>query len=301
MKVARLAVALALATTAAEASPCCLSASAFGVGRLAPWESAAAISGVSVAAAVGWWDESGRFYGDAAGSSDLELRVQQAAVVSLVPGVELSGRVPWVLNRRTADGLAELGNGAGDGALGLRAQLTEEGDHGPLPAIALNLGLTLPFGRPMAISRSLLASDVTGRGAWALAASLSFEYVSDPWYLQVNAGGLVPLPMASYLPGISQRFGPGLDLSIAGGRELTSSLVVSVLASLTLESALVLGDSAVAGSQAHTVMVSPSLSWKFSPHWTLQASVESGVFLTGFGANRQGRAAISTALRYGFF
>ncbi len=301
MRWTALAAALALGASAAQASPCCLSANAFGIGRLSPWEDAAAISGLGVSPSIGWWDANGRFVGDARGTSDVELRAQLAAVVALHSGVELSGKVPWLLNRRSADGLTEVGAGAGDGALGLRLELAGIGEHGWLPGIAFNAGVTLPLGRPMSASRSLLASDVTGRGAWALSGAFTFEEVLERWYLQLNVGATVPLPMDSYLPGVTQRFGPLLDVSLAAGRELTPGLVLSLMASFTLEGALELDGVAVRGSDARLLAISPSLSWKFSPHWTVQAGVDSGLFLLGFGANRQGRVGMSAALRYGFF
>ncbi len=54
-------------------------------------------------------------------------------------------------------------------------------------------------------------------------------------------------------------------------------------------------------SPPRELALSPSVSWKFSPHWTVQAALETGLFLPGLGDDRQGRVIFTPSLRYGFF
>jgi hypothetical protein len=296
-----LALVLAAWPTSALAAACCLSSSAFGVGRLAVWESGAVLVGFSASPSPGRWDENERWVGNTAGTSDLELRPSLAGIVALGERVQLSARVPWVVNRRTADGHLDVGQGAGDSLLSSRFELLSIGQYAELPGVAVNLGLTLPSGRPMSATRSLLAADVTGRGAWVVLASVSLERAVQPWYVQLNLGTTVPLPMPSYAPGVTQRFGPTFEASLAGGVELREGLVLSLVARATLESNLLISEQPVANSAARDLGLGPTVSWRFHPHWTLTGGVDTGIFVRGLGDNRQGRVSLSTGLRYGFF
>lgn len=268
----------------AQAAACCVSTSQFG-GRLSPWEAAALTLALGGAPTIGWWDENGTWVEDAPGATDLELRASLAAIVAVTETFEVSGRVPWLLNRRTAEGLIDVGTSAGDAALAVR--------WAPMNEVGLNLGLVLPIGRTT--PESVLGANVTGRGAWAVSAALTVEQLELPWYLQLSVGATVPLPSGR------QRFGPSLELGLAGGRELTDGLVVHLRGRFVVESARIADGIAVANSDAHELVVGPSVSWKFHPHWTLDASVETGLFAHGLGDNRQGRVAGSASLRYGFF
>lgn len=270
----------------ADAAACCVTTSQFG-GRLSPWETAAVTLGVSGAPTVGWWDEHGAWSPDAPGATDLELRASLAAILALGESFEVSGRVPWLLNRRTADGLTDVATAPGDASLAVR--------WAPMEGVGLNLGLVLPLGRSTATTRSPLGADVTGRGLWAVSGAVTVEQLELPWYLQLSIGATVPLPSGG------QRFGPSLEVSVAGGRELTDGLVVHLRGRFTVESPRLVDGAAVANSDAHELAVGPSVSWKFHPHWTLDAAVETGLFANGMGDNRQGRVAGSTSLRYGFF
>ncbi len=277
-----------LVTAPAQAAPCCLSATAFGVGRLSAWEDAALLAGVSAAPSLGRWDSRGRFIGNADGSSDLELGASVAAVVGLSDRVQLSGRLPWLLNRSTADGVEEFGGGIADATVGMRLELLGIGERDWVPGLAIDFGTSVPFGRSMADAQNAFATDVTGRGAWLLGLGVTAEQVEGPWYLQARVGGTVPLP------GVA---GPSLELSLSGGRQLFGDGVLSLMARASLEAPRTIGGRAVAGSAARELALSPSFSWKLAPHWTVQASVEAVLL----GANRAERVVAGGTLRYGFF
>jgi hypothetical protein len=298
-----LALALVLGT-GAQGAACCISSSAFGVGRLALWESAAVLVGVSASPGLGQWSEAQVWVPNAAGASDLELRATLAAIVALHERVQLSARLPWVLNRRTADGLVDVGQSPGDALVSVRAEALAIGQYAELPGVAFNLGLLLPSGRAMGATHpgtNPLAADVTGRGAWVLLASTSLERAVAPWYVQLNLGLTVPLPMAGPAAGVSQRFGPTFEAALAGGWELTEGLVASLVARLTYETELVVGGQPTPNSGAFDLGVGPTLAWRFDPHWTLQAAVDTGLFASHLGDNKPGRVSCSAGVRYGFF
>jgi hypothetical protein len=301
----RLLLALAvLVSGGAQGAACCLSSSAFGVGRLALWESAAVLVNVSAAPGLGQWNQRWQWVPNAPGASDLELRVSLAAIVALHERVQVSARLPWVLERRTAEGLVDVGQSVGDALLSTRVEALAIGQYAQLPGVAFTVGLVMPSGRPMSATRpvlSPLAADVTGRGAWVLLASTSLEYAVQPWYAQLNLGVSVPLPMAGPAPGVTQRFGPAFEAGLAGGWEPVEGLVLSLVARLTWESALVVGGLPTPDSGALDLGLGPTLSWRFDPHWTLQAGVDTGLFTSALGQNRPGRVAGSAGIRYGFF
>ena len=49
------------------------------------------------------------------------------------------------------------------------------------------------------------------------------------------------------------------------------------------------------------VPLGAALAWEASPHWTVQAAVESGVFTNDVGINRAGRVSATLGVRYGHF
>jgi hypothetical protein len=238
---------------------------------------------VGAAPSVGAWDDRAASAPDPAGTSDLELRAWLATSAALVRTLQLSARAPWVVTRKTAEGLEDVGTGPGDAAVSVRWE--------PLPQVALIAGVGVPLGRSH--GRGLLGADVTGRGAFTVSFAASVEQVRLPWYVQAGIGATVPLPDGARL------YGPSLDVSAAVGRELSDGVALHLLARLTLEGARTDAGVVVPTSDARELVVGPALSWKVHPRWTIEGAVETGVFASGIADNRPGRVGIFTAIRYG--
>ncbi|MBL9039784.1 MAG: transporter [Archangium sp.] len=286
----------------AEAAACCVSASAFGLGRLAVWENGAVLFTAAAAPSPGSWNEHGHYIANPTGTSDVELRPALTGLIALKPRWLLAGRMPWVINARSADGRSDVGHGLGDALLTTRVEAIQIGEYAHVPGVAVNLGVTIPFGTSMARTQRLLATDVTGRGAWALGAGVTLEETwRGTWYLQLSLGSTVPLPMAGVLPGHSQRFGPTFDTTVAAGVELRTGLVVSVIARASYETQLHVDEAPVPDSSALDVGVGPAVSWRFHPKWTVQAAVDTGVFVDGLGDNTPARFTATFGVRHAFF
>jgi hypothetical protein len=278
-----------------------MSASAFGVGRLAIWEELAVILGASGSPGLGRWDEYRAWVANADGYSETEWRANLAAIVAVHPRVQLWGRLPLVATSKEAFGTREAGGGPGDGQAGARFEALSIGEFSQLPALAFNLGVTAPTGRAVNAAKKPLASDVTGRGSWILSAGVSLERAELPWYVQLNAGVFVPLASRREDMGADQRYGTGVEVALAGGVELREGLVLSLVLRASRDGEITLGEAPVANSGGFDLGGGPTLSLKLSPHWTVQAGLDTGMFRTGFGDNRPGRVTANAGLRYGHF
>ncbi len=285
----------------ARAAACCVSSTAFGVGRLAVWEQGAALAFFAANASPGYWNESAKFVPNTPGTSDVELRPSLAGLVRIHERVQLSARVPWLVNLKSAGSVHDVAAFFGDSMLAVRLEPIGIGEYDAVPGIAVTVSATLPTGRPMSQTKTALAADVTGRGAWVPAVGLTLEQTWGRWYLQGNVGLAVPLPMPGFAPGVTQRFGPAVDVTLAGGVELRPGLVLSLVLRANVESALHVGDEPVTNSQAFDWGAGPALSWRVHPNWTLLAFADTGVFTDFMGDNRPGRLTASVGVRRGFF
>lgn len=293
---------VALLAVRVEAAACCVSASAFGLGRLAVWEQAAGQVSLSTSPSPGRWDEHGVYFANAPGTADVEVRPSVSGLISLHERWQLAARVPWVVNSRQADGYAEAAHGVGDALASVRFEALHIGEYDLVPGVALNLGLTVPSGLAMARTQRLLATDVTGRGAWVVGASVTLEQTwRGRWYAQLAVGATVPLPMASFLVGQMQRFGPTLDSTLAVGVELGRLVVVSCVARGSAESSLRIDERIVPNSSAFDLGVGPAVAWKLHPRWTVQAGLDTGLFIDGLGDNRPARVTFTAGVRHAFF
>jgi hypothetical protein len=314
-----LALALGLVAFAAprtaRAAACCLSSSAFGNGRLAPWEHSAISLGISTSPVLGRWDAAGGFRSNDPDFAENEWRLQLSALIALHQRLQLSGRVPVVLTVREAQGERAAGGGLGDSQLGLRFEPIFQGEYPFLPELALNVGLTLPSGRLAdgSAPASQLGTEVTGRGAWVLSAAATVELARAFWFVQASGGVTVPLPMTT-AGGREQMFGVGAQAQLAGGVEPFKNFVVSLLVRFAYEGPLrvepVDPDSGeptgapmvlVPGSHAYDFGLGPNLSYKLNGHWTLQGGADFNLPIGGLGANRQVRIGANLGVRFAYF
>lgn len=310
------AVAMAVLVGArADAAACCLSSSAFGLGRLASWEHSAVLLGASTSPLVGGWDAQGVWTANRPGIVETESRLQLSALLALHPRLQLSGRVPLVLTTRDLQAQHAQGGGLGDALLAARFEPVFQGEYDFLPEIALTLGATLPSGRAADGSglASNLGTEVTGRGAWVLTASVTVEVARATWFVQAAGGLAVPL-VTTVSDGAKQQFGAGAQGTVGGGVEVLKGLVVSLVARFAYEgplraeprdelTGLPTGGALVPVPESHAYDFGggPNLSYKLSSHWTLQAGVDFSVPANGLGTNRQGRITPSLGVRFAAF
>jgi len=176
-----LAATLLLAPAAAACAACCLSTSAFGAGRLAAWEDAAA--GIQ----LGYASNGGRFGDDGtfAGNRDYEEREARAtafAIIRLARDWEAGVRVPWVFGARAS------------------------GDHqlraGPGAEVLFGGGVELGAGVVFSLVPRLRWHADTTRDGFRAPASSSLEITVGPslawdfsehWTLQLGADTGLPL------------------------------------------------------------------------------------------------------------
>lgn len=282
----------------AAAAPCCMSATAFGMGRLAIWEDFALGLRTSLSPSLGAWDAAGHWssYDDYA---DLEWRSELWALVAIDRRLSVFARLPAVATHRSAGALSDLGGGVGDLSFGGRYELLSIGEVAELPAIALTLSVLAPTGRATADAETPLGVDVTGRGAWVLSAGLSLEVTRLPWFVRLDLGLTVPLPARRDDLGLSQRLGPSFDLGLSGGVEVAPRVVVSLASHLMLSSDNILDGASVPHSDRFELGLGPALSWGFAWSWTLQAGLDTNLFAADLGRNVPGRVTTTLGLRYG--
>lgn len=292
--------ALILIPVSARAAACCMSATAVGVGRLLIWEDFAVGLRTSVGAGVGHWDARGRWH-TYEGYEEVEARAEAWGLVALGRRAALYAAVPALLSWRRAGDVEAVGGGLGESKLGVRYEVLAIGEYEELPALAAMLTLSAPGSRAMHDARAPLAVDVTTRGAWVLGAGLSMERTLLPWFVRVDVGVTVPLPMERDDVGKTQRFGPGVTGVLALGREVGEGLVLAASLRATWESTLHLEERPVPNSDRMDLGAALTASWRFDPHWTAQLGVDSGFFTDGGGDNLPGRVVTSLGVRYGHF
>lgn len=283
-----------------QAAACCMSAAAWGSGRLLAWESAALGSELSFGSALGRWDASGRWSSLDAEHGEREGRAILWGMARLGPEVSAHLRLPVVAFWRRAGSLHESGGGLGDLDAGVRWQLLGIGEVLELPALALTLGVVAPSGTPVEESAGTLEAGATGRGAWALGLAVELEKTRMPWYLRLNLGVTVPLPRRVDALEVDQRHGPALTAVLSGGRQLVEGLVLSAIVTATLEADGALDGAAVADSGAAEGSAALALSLKISDDLTLQSRVESALPWPRLGANRTGLWRAAAGLRWGY-
>lgn len=295
---------LATAATArsAQAAACCVSASAFGVGRLLVWEDFAVGLFVGHARSVGQWSSSrelrlydGRF-------ADGLTTFEPYAMVRVIERLQLSARVPLRINDRSSAGMYQVAGGFGDVQAGARVEALSPGQFRELPSLAFHALVTAPSGRRAEQVSGPLGAGVTGRGAWVLTFALETEYTWLPWYLRLDAAVSVPFGFRRSDTREWQLYGPLVSVMLSGGRELVpGKLVASLALQAEWEGPVRINGALVARSEAYAFTVAASLSWRVEPHWTLLGSISSSVWPGGFGANRDARVSFNLGGRYGYF
>lgn len=299
--VVTLAVASALLPRAATAAACCMSASAFGVGRLRIWEDYAFGLQLGTARSLGQWDEAGNLRRNASDFSDGLNRLEPWAIVRLHERVQVQAWVPVILNDRRSGGETQLAGGLGDVGAAARFEVVSLGEYAGLPGLAFTVGAVAPTGRRPEETSPPLFAGTTGRGAWGSLA-LETEYASLPWFVRLDAGITAYLPFRRPDTGASQQYAPAFQAALSAGNEiLPEKLVVAAAVSGEWEGSLSLDGAEVPSSKAYSVSLAGSLSWLVDPHWTLVANVTNNVWPDGAGVNRDARIGFTLGVRYGHF
>ena len=288
-------------TQKAEAAACCMSATANGVGRLLIWEKWAAGIRTSLLHGTGHWNTDAVWHGYDEDYSEEEIRAEAWAMVGIGRKFSVFVRFPWVFTTRTSIGKTEWGNGAADLQFGGRYEILSIGEIKTLPAIAVTLNATAPLGTATHDSNQPLGTDVSTRGAWTLNAGVSIEKTFLPFFLRLDLGLTVPLPM--YRGDIQdyQWFGVSTTVTGMAGIEVLPQIVVSLMLRFLWEDNLQIKERRIDNSNRLDMGVGLAVSWRFNPHWTLQLAVDSGIFANNMGDNQFGRLFTSIGLRYGFF
>lgn len=196
-----------LAPRAAFAQACCAGSGAVTPGRLAVHEDALAAVSAKAAHVIGSFDSGGHYSTPQAGASEQNLEQDLIGAVRLpvVDRAQLALLVPFVENRRTANGTSEFGGGLGDVNLSARYDFVYAGMHRYLPGIAALAGITLPTGRPPEDADKALATDATGIGAFQGNVGLTVEQLFGNWL--VSAYGIVAKRASRTANGVSTTLG----------------------------------------------------------------------------------------------
>ncbi len=304
------AAALLLAPAAAQAAACCLSTSAFGAGRLAAWEDAAAGFSLGLSSHGGNFVDDGRYLARP-GYTEREARATAFGIFRLARTLEAGVRVPWVFGTREVGKIEESGTGLGDLSFSLRWDALPQSRF---PSVAFVAGATLGTGRSTAESKRKLGADVTGRGDTVFSVGTSVEKSWEPWFVRLDAAAFLPLPRQldgsesagtigaqPTAEGREFHAGPGVEILLGGGAALGEGVVVSLVPRLRWESAATMDGFIIPFSSSFELAIGPAIAWDFSEHWTLQGSFDTGLPVDGLGRNRPLFTSASVGLRRGFF
>lgn len=293
-----------LASGAARAAACCMSASVVGSGRLVVWEDAAAGLATSWSHGDGRFDTAGRFRAFSPGLVEDELRVEAWAIVRLAERWQVSARVPWVTGvRASPDGASSIGTGLGDVSAAARWEAISLGEYEWVPGLALLAQVVGPTGRRPEQATDALGATATGRGAWAASLGVVAEVTQLPWFVRLDFAGVYTAPFVRADTRQVQSFGPGVQVGLSGGRELFSERLVLALAlRFEHEFPLWLDGQTTVDSESTGLTSAVSASFKLTSHWMLTAAVSTDALgRLGVAQNRADRVAFNLGVRHGFF
>lgn len=282
------AVTLAL-PTAAHAGACCLSVGAYGLGRLAPYEHASVTLDAGGGSELAYWDAGGGLHDVAATGHTDSGSATLGALVRVSSGGSAWLRLPWLATARSQ----RRGHGLGDLDLGLRVDWLEVGGGAPV-GVATSLGVVAPTGTSTGASRDPSGVDVTGRGQWALAASVAVERTALPVFVRATLGGRLAVADRD-----GWRDGPALDLELAAGRALDSGLLLSAIASQTLRAASTFAGRSFPASSARRLRLAVGAAYPLTPRWTLRAGAAVSPPLGALGRNEVSDWSLTVGLRRG--
>lgn len=285
-----------------EAGACCASAAAFGVGRLLRWEKFAVGLRSNVLHTLGRWDTKSTWTPNLPTYEDVEWRSELWGMFRIGRPFAAYVRLPWSMNYRKSGEDSHFGGGIGDIQIGGRWDLVPVASGSGWPGIALSLNVLMPTGRKTDTNLSPLATEVTGRGAWMLSSALFIEKSLSPLFFQLQIALNVPLPFFREDLKVQQRFGVGLLSQLAIGWEIVPDIfVASVVIRFSWEDVLEIGGRRIEATHQMDPGVVGALAWRFDPHWTLQVSVNTGIYIDRWGHNVNGRLIYSLGIRYGYF
>ncbi len=278
-----------------------MSATAIGMGRLLIWEDFAVGLNTSLRGAVGRWDSDARWRDHADDYEELDWRSEVWGLVRVHRRAAVYAAVPWLVSWRASGALERSGAGISDIRFGARFEALEIGEYVEFPGLAFLLTVSAPTGRAMHETQDVLGADVTTRGAWTIGVGMSLEKTHLPWFVRLDVGGVFALPMERDDLGKTQQLGHSLVLGVAGGAEIVSHVVLSLVARLTWESSLSIGGVTVDNSERTDAGLGLAVSWRVQPHWTLQLGLDTGLFANDLGDNQSGGVTGSFGVRYGSF
>lgn len=279
---------LVCVSTRVNAAACCTSATAFGTGRLLLWESFATGLRSQLSHEIGSYNAQRVFQPDAADNIDQHMRLDAYALVGTSENGAVFVVLPWLFPRRNDGDTIAIGSNISDIQVGYRHQIIAIGEYEEIPSLALTGSILIPTGNPR--SAGTKGHEVTGRNALALSAGASLEKTWMPFFVQLNLGASLLFNQIRGQVKAPDPIVPSYQVALASGMEITSNLVASLMGSWTYEYP----------AQWKTE-AGLSVSWRLNPHFTLQASASSDLFLNGLGSNWPANVSYGFGIRYGHF
>lgn len=295
-------LALLLLSRQVRAAACCLSATAFGMGRLLVWEDFAIGLSLGHARVLGEWDAQGNLHLNPPGYSEGITRVQLWTIVRLHERVQAQAWAPVLVNDRWSDDQHQIAGGLGDVGGAVRVELVPIGTFKNLPSLAMTLGGAFPTGKRVEQTSPPLFAGATGLGAYAGSVGLESEYAFLPWFVRLEFGLTGYLPFRRSDTGRREQYGPLIQTTLSAGREaFADRIVVAFALHEEWQDRVEFDKTSVPDSRARALSAGVSLSWRASPHWTLLATGSNSIWPSGVGMNRDARAGFEVGVRYGHF
>jgi hypothetical protein len=288
-------------TRSAQAAACCLSASVFGIGRLAIWETAAFGALVMGARDSGRWDKTGSWRPFPSTYQQDELRTDLWGILRLHERAQLSAKAPWVTGIRAAQGVPRVvAGGLGDVAVALRWDAILAGEFKGWPAITVTATGVIPMATRVEETADLLGAGTTGRGAWVGGLALAVEKAVLPWFARADLGFTLPAGFERRDTGVTLRYGPGWQAGLSAGRELVPDrIVLGAQAVFDREAPYTQAGVEESDSGTRGLNAGLSLSWRFADVWTATAAASSDAPSGWLGPrNRTERWSATMGIRY---
>jgi hypothetical protein len=243
-------------------------------------------------AVLGEYDAtSGRYVGEPAGQSEIDLEEDLFAAVRVFHRAQVALLVPFVETRRVGNDAQAFGGGIGDANLSARYDFFLAGQSRFIPGIAALAGITAPTGRPpTSPNAGVLAVDATGTGTWQGNFGLALEQSFGPWLIDASEIFAWRAPFSVPSEHVDELLAPQWTTLVGLGYVLPREAAVTLYASYTLEGDPTINGASLSGGARRVTLVGVSGVYPILERLRVQASLFLDPPLSGLGAGQTATA-----------
>lgn len=282
----------------AVAQACCAGSGAVTPARLALHEDALVGMTLHASGVLGTYAPDGSYMGQPAHTSEADFEEDLLGAIRVTKRGQLALLVPFVQTYRATPGLHEGGGGIGDINVGARYDFVLAGESRFIPGIAALAGLTIPTGKPVALSNEPLATDATGTGAFQGNFGIAVEQTWGAWL--VNLSGILAQRASYTARGVSETLGTQVTGLGAVAYTFRSEAALGFVVSYATEGNATLDGVTDLNSHKRGLTLSAVGLYPINDALRLQGSLFILPPIGQLGANQPATLGVTFTVLYGF-